>query len=254
MGLSILPKILEVAEGYGLKKFPRLTNRGETRVCCPFCGDDTKYHCYLNPYQNMFHCFRCGKSGGVAHFIAFYENRSLTEVLKELKEKAGVNRKTVHPAERLTAHQYRLMGFHRKPQFNKLGKEYRKRTLDWVWKTWKAYEKRTLQFAFLYYLYGLYTQSLPKAKLWVEEMEKRRGTKHLWERCERIYQLPRDQWEEWMFRVIDMVTYIIVCDDDDRWAKEVIDFAAHFITYDENDWAKVKKEFKNHDKKVGMVV
>lgn len=206
--MSILPYIVDKAEEYGLRKYPRMTARGEIRVCCPFCGDDTKYHCYLNPTENIFHCFRCGASGGVARFIAWIENRSELEVLDEYRQKAGVNRKkTVHPAERLTAHQYRLMGF-KKPQYEKMTPEMKARILERMWGYWKAFEERKVRIAFLCYLYGLYTQQPHKAKRWVEEMEKETGLQ-LWQKCQKLYQLPRDQWEEWQFEMVNWATGLI---------------------------------------------
>lgn len=41
---------------------PKPTANGEHRYCCPLCSD-RKYHLYVNPNKQVWHCFRCGGGG-----------------------------------------------------------------------------------------------------------------------------------------------------------------------------------------------
>ena len=74
----IKPENLEPAirAKYGNKyKKTRAKNGVELRICCPFClrntGKlDTKYHLWLNPQKETYHCFRCSASGGLSELFS----------------------------------------------------------------------------------------------------------------------------------------------------------------------------------------
>ena len=65
-------------------------------VCCPFCGKKSKYKMNVNTVKNVFHCFSCGRSGGVLdlygqyRFGESYDSREVYQALsKELKGFTG---------------------------------------------------------------------------------------------------------------------------------------------------------------------
>ncbi|MEO0089029.1 MAG: DNA primase [candidate division WOR-3 bacterium] len=60
------------------------------RALCPF-HRDTKPSFYVNPSQQLFHCFGCKESGNVIHFIMKYEKLEFTEAVKSLAEKLGIS-------------------------------------------------------------------------------------------------------------------------------------------------------------------
>lgn len=146
---SILPDILEVAGEHGIALGKPLRHRPEIRACCPFCND-SKYHLYLNTAKQVFHCYKCGETGGVVRFLALLTNTPESSVLEELKKKARENnpmpkrktRKNFHPALKLNVFQLRLIGYECRPNwkdfFSKqptLAKQY----ADAVWKKWQRF-------------------------------------------------------------------------------------------------------------------
>jgi len=47
-----------------ISDYRRTGDPNEIRYCCPYCPNgDTKYKLYFNTRLEIFHCFRCGKSG-----------------------------------------------------------------------------------------------------------------------------------------------------------------------------------------------
>ncbi len=56
---------------------------------CPFHSEKTPSFS-VNPEGNFFHCFGCGKSGGVYQFLMEMESLSFPEAVQALAEKAGV--------------------------------------------------------------------------------------------------------------------------------------------------------------------
>ncbi|MEO0097042.1 MAG: DNA primase [candidate division WOR-3 bacterium] len=60
------------------------------RALCPF-HRDTKPSFYVNPSQQLFHCFGCKESGNVIHFIMKYEKMGFPEAVKFLAEKLGIS-------------------------------------------------------------------------------------------------------------------------------------------------------------------
>jgi len=59
------------------------------RALCPF-HHDTKPSFYVNPTQQLFHCFGCKESGNVIHFVMKYEKLEFNEAIKFLAEKLGI--------------------------------------------------------------------------------------------------------------------------------------------------------------------
>ncbi len=59
------------------------------RALCPF-HHDTKPSFYVNPSQQLFHCFGCKESGNVIHFIMKYEKIGFLEAVKSLAEREGI--------------------------------------------------------------------------------------------------------------------------------------------------------------------
>ncbi|MCS7249332.1 MAG: DNA primase [candidate division WOR-3 bacterium] len=62
------------------------------RTLCPF-HHDTKPSFYVNPSQQLFHCFGCKESGNAIHFIMKYEKMEFLEAVKFLAERAGISLK-----------------------------------------------------------------------------------------------------------------------------------------------------------------
>ncbi len=62
----------------------RETTRGEVRICCLQCDDD-KFHLYVNPGKGVFHCFKCGWSGGIRKLFA--ELRQIYHTMLEFPER-----------------------------------------------------------------------------------------------------------------------------------------------------------------------
>ncbi|MEO0087136.1 MAG: CHC2 zinc finger domain-containing protein, partial [candidate division WOR-3 bacterium] len=60
------------------------------RALCPF-HNDTKPSFYINPSQQLFHCFGCKESGNVLHFVMKYEKIEFSEAVKFLAEKLGIS-------------------------------------------------------------------------------------------------------------------------------------------------------------------
>jgi DNA primase len=59
------------------------------RALCPF-HHDTKPSFYVNPTQQLFHCFGCKESGNAIHFIMKYEKLEFNEAIKFLAERLGI--------------------------------------------------------------------------------------------------------------------------------------------------------------------
>lgn len=60
------------------------------RALCPF-HHDTKPSFYVNPSQQLFHCFGCKESGNVIHFVMKYEKMEFIDAVKLLAEKLGIS-------------------------------------------------------------------------------------------------------------------------------------------------------------------
>jgi DNA primase len=91
--------IVEVVKRYvELKR----AGTGSWKGLCPFHAEKTaSFH--VHEARQFFHCFGCGEKGDVFAFLAKIEQRSFSEVLKDLADSAGValpERQPLTPAER----------------------------------------------------------------------------------------------------------------------------------------------------------
>lgn len=83
------------------KKYPKFTlakylddhytvvetgNPEEVHIDCPFCGDDTKAHLYINTGKHLFHCFRGDHKINIPKLVALTEKISYAEALKRVSE------------------------------------------------------------------------------------------------------------------------------------------------------------------------
>ncbi len=85
--------ILEVLSEYlDLKKVGK-----QYRCLCPF-HHDTKPSFYVSPDKGLFHCFGCGKSGNVIHFLMEYKGMTFVEAVRYLAERRGI-KLTWEPSE-----------------------------------------------------------------------------------------------------------------------------------------------------------
>ncbi|MEW5934870.1 MAG: CHC2 zinc finger domain-containing protein [Bacillota bacterium] len=124
--------ILEAAGAVGLDLRP---SGSEWRACCPFCGD-AKFHLYLNPQKNAWHCFRCGEGGGVR------------DLLVKMGRDPGERPRVPHPVFRLTGEQLRAAGFRGPVGWKALFERrpgYARACADWVWREWCEYDRRRAQ-------------------------------------------------------------------------------------------------------------
>lgn len=75
---------------------------GSWKGLCPFHAEKTpSFH--VHEVRQFFHCFGCGEKGDVFAFLAKIEQRSFTEVLRDLAQQSGVElpeREQLSPAER----------------------------------------------------------------------------------------------------------------------------------------------------------
>ena len=146
MGVAFV-KIEEVAQQANLV-LRRTSRVGQYRTHCPFCGDDTRHwHLYLNTDRDVFYCQRCGEQGGVIRFYALLHDVTEAEAKEKLYPPKPGSHQFRHPALSLTREQLDqagIIGGLRKKPSSMSDKEwfaYRKRTLDWIWREWRAYER-----------------------------------------------------------------------------------------------------------------
>lgn len=213
--MSIFPDILDVAARYNLLAQQKSAPRGEIRVHCPFCAEvvgkaDHEFHLYLSPLKNTFHCFRCQTKGGVAKFIGLLEGKGEQEVIDEYKAKHDAAKRKKqkkrawenHPAMKLSAHQWKLMGFLGKidGKMFRLNQAYARAVLQWAWREWQLFTSERTKEALHVLLLGKYLAHEKTAEEFVRKMEKETGIENLWERAEKMYQLPKDLWAEWAKR------------------------------------------------------
>jgi len=147
----MLPSILEVAREHGLYQDERTLNKKEIRFKCPFCagdkGKEDKYYLSLNVEDNVFKCWLCDESGGVLKFIALLQGKSVEEVKQDLWGDRKKPQRKLHPAERLTPAQLKMLGMKGPGWYALRKRDYAlyRRTLNWVWTEWKEFvatEKR----------------------------------------------------------------------------------------------------------------
>ncbi len=201
----MLPEILEVAEQHQLIINPRTHGKKETTAKCPFCHEDAKpdkkhkYYLSLNTENQVFKCWYCGQSGGVYRFISLLEDIPESEVVERYQKQFGKRRVHLHPVERLTANQFKLMGYRNKPnwfEMRKRDKSYYKRTRDLIWSEWKEFMQREKYQAFQLLIAGIYGMSYQKSVQRIKEREKEIGVPLL-EHVLKIYPLSeRPEWTE----------------------------------------------------------
>lgn len=73
-----------------IKKHTNLKPAGrEFKGCCPFHGEKTPSF-FVNPQNNLYHCFGCGAKGNAISFLVDYERLSFMEAIKELATQTGI--------------------------------------------------------------------------------------------------------------------------------------------------------------------
>ncbi len=90
--------IVEVISSYiPLKKSGR-----NFRALCPFHGEKTPSF-FVSPQKQIFHCFGCGKGGGVLQFLMLYDRLSFVEAVEVLAKRLGLEipYERVFPRERM---------------------------------------------------------------------------------------------------------------------------------------------------------
>lgn len=172
----MLPNILEIADNHLLTILPKSREREQVLCKCPFCSEDSKpnknnkYYLSINQDKNMFKCWFCGESGGVIRFTALLEGVTEQEVSARYR---NPNRKIIHPAERLTRTQKRLMGIAREPDWLAMKKrdlDYYLRTLDLIWEEWTGFIENELKEAYRLVVYGIHFM---KYQEYVDEIRNR---------------------------------------------------------------------------------
>jgi hypothetical protein len=73
-------------EDWVLERFPEaIYSTTNLRVNCPFCGDDTGKHLYIQVYgQPVAHCFRCEWRGNIYTLVAKVDNISYGEAILQV--------------------------------------------------------------------------------------------------------------------------------------------------------------------------
>lgn len=73
-----------------IKKHTNLKPAGrEFKGRCPFHGEKTPSF-FVNPQNNLYHCFGCGAKGNAISFLMDYERLSFMEAIKELATQTGI--------------------------------------------------------------------------------------------------------------------------------------------------------------------
>ncbi len=60
------------------------------KALCPFHNEKTPSF-FVSPQRQIFHCFGCGKGGGVLQFLMLYERMNFVEAVELLAKRAGVS-------------------------------------------------------------------------------------------------------------------------------------------------------------------
>ncbi|QSO48771.1 CHC2 zinc finger domain-containing protein [Alicyclobacillus mengziensis] len=132
-------------------KFPLYptTRFGQYKAHCPVCHDKRRqYHLYVSSVKDTFFCHKCGSKGGAIAFHAWLNGVTFQAARDELYP-VGKRKFPRHPAEELTREQLAEIGFTNcipspvapKAFTQKQWILYRRRTLDWIWREWREYEK-----------------------------------------------------------------------------------------------------------------
>lgn len=224
----MLPDILEIARSHGLIIDPKTEGKQETLVKCPFCKEDAKpgkekkFYLSLNTNNQVYKCWFCGESGGVFRFIALLKGISESEAIKKYCKRNG--HKTLHPAERLTTNQLRLLGYKRKPNWAGMRKrdmQYYKRTRSLIWEEWKMLKTEQKRLAFQELVVGVRFFSYKRAIQRIKEREQETGISLL-EDVLKIYSLSKRP----------------------EWTKEAETFALHVSDPQNYPWPSTEKRTK----------
>ncbi|MFJ2043924.1 hypothetical protein ACIOBL_09985 [Paenibacillus taichungensis] len=160
----MLPDIVAIAEQHGLQINPYSRSREEVACKCPFCHEDSKpgkkrrYYLSLNSKDQVFKCWFCKESGGVFRFISLLENIPEEKVKQRFRK-----RRIVHPAERLSQNQRRLLREHtgvREPNWKQMRERdfsYYLRSLDLFWDSWKEFLMKEQRDAYFQLIVGIKT-------------------------------------------------------------------------------------------------
>lgn len=195
--MSLLPSVIKVADRNGLEFDPRTIGKKEVRTKCPFCQADAnrhnKFYMSLNESKNVFKCWYCKASGGVLRFISLLEDIPEHELIEKVRKKSGSTYQK-HPAERLTSHQLRLLGYpnvdwvaNRKFDV-KFYKEFRER----VFNEWQTYLKDQKESAYQILFVGLISGEFNRSIKKVKEMEQELQVECLDELLNRLFQESKD--------------------------------------------------------------
>lgn len=200
----MLPDIIDIAADYQLNLQRRGTSVREVRAKCPFCQEDAKpgkhrhFYLSLNRHDQVFRCWFCGEQGGVFRFIALLEGIPEQEVTARYRR-----RKLLHPAERLTRTQRKLLGeaycYVSEPDWEhmrKRDKAYYLRTLDRLWNDWNGFAETERQEAYGLLLTGILTGTYRTAVELIRKRETETGLSLLVEALN-LYSSPeRPAWTE----------------------------------------------------------
>lgn len=202
----MLPDILPIAERHGLIFNLKTFGKRETLAKCPFCMEDSqpgkerKYYLSLNTKDQVFKCWYCGTSGGVFRFISLLEGIPESDVMAGYRKRTGQSGGyKPHPAERLSLHQYRLMGYQHKPDFvglRKCDRHIYRSKRDECWQDWKTFVDEERRSAFQTLVVCIYTGNFQKAVQKIKKREKEIGAELL-KPVLKLYSLPeRPDWAE----------------------------------------------------------
>ncbi|MCF6094536.1 hypothetical protein L1765_11235 [Microaerobacter geothermalis] len=203
----MLPDILDIAKKHGLSFDSRSLGKKEVRTKCPFCLADIKrrdkYYLSLNTIDQVFKCWYCGESGGVFRFISLLTKVPEHEVVQMYQRENG--RETgkkkykykLHPAEKLTTTQLKMLGYLGKPnwaELRKRDKDYYKRTRSLVLNEWNDFLQWERYEAFQLLIVGIHSFSYQKAIESIRDREREIGAPLL-EKVLQVYSLSK--WPEW---------------------------------------------------------
>ncbi|WP_046176228.1 hypothetical protein [Domibacillus indicus] len=183
----MLPNILDVASEHKLTFQPRSLGKKQTLAKCPFCREDDqprkrkKYYLSLNTQEQIFKCWYCGESGGVFRFMALLEGVSENEVIDRYRKKSRSTYK-LHPAEKLTSSQCRMMGLDKKPDWMGIRKfDYPsyKKLRELVWKAWNQFLQNEKRFAYQLLVISIAGRTYGKAVEAIGKREKEIGAPFL---------------------------------------------------------------------------
>lgn len=225
----MLPDILDIADQNGLIIKPFSQSREEVLCKCPFCHEDSKpgkkrrYYLSLNTKDQVFKCWFCGESGGVFRFISLLEGVPEEQVRQRYRK-----RKIVHPAERLSRNQRKLLRQHtggKEPNW-KLMRErdfaYYMRSMDLLWEQWNEFLETERQGAYLWLIIGIKNFKYQK---YIERIRQR----------EKEIEAP----------LLDDVLQIYSCSVRPKWTEDAERFVCNFKSVSpEPERAGVKTEDK----------